>query len=105
MKKEEPKVDARRNIAWRDNVQTGRRGESVRTNRRLERGAIPVFRSFFCLLPLDFSRGADRVPNSRERERHRVDEGMERAVFGEGGNTLRATERYIYIYIYKYKYI
>lgn len=45
-----------------------------------------------------FSRGVDRMSEIVGGEREK--EGMERSIFGEGENTLRATEKK-----YKYKYI
>jgi len=106
-KKEESKMGAMGGyILWWNFRQTGRRGESVRTNRRLERGTIPLFWSFLRLLPPDFSLAkliACRIQQGQGETRDiYIRKRWKRAVFGEGGNTLRTTEKYINIYKYKY---
>lgn len=80
----------------RNLVQTGRRGGSVRMNRRLERDAIPRFDlSFASSRLISLAKSIASAGGGRDRERG----GNGKAVFDEGGNTLRATEKKIYIYI------
>jgi len=62
-------MNARGNTPWWNFVQIGKRGESGRMNRQLERDAILLFRSFVCLLPLLSRSHVGQQEEEEEEER------------------------------------